>query len=388
VHIGSGEKIGLVDYVPTKDKIIVVNIDKAISKLPNPKDLLDEILSKGRNFKIGEFLSSKGIELQNVKKYDVRWNSVMPDREISTCIKNLYNQTYIPGSAIKGAIRTAFLWYALKKNKKGDLIKESEDKIREGLDQMRKELNRSQSNKKKIRETWKRRIGKEVEKLVFYGKEVDAKYDIFKTIQISDSNPIDSENVIVSTVKIMSATRGNYGWKNFRNKRVVPNHKQATPSFVECIKKDVDIEGLNITINEFLLKNEIMRKIGFNNKQKKGIYNFVDICNEFAKSLIEYEKKFYQDYGLTELSNFYKDIESNITENDAFFLHLGWGSGWHGMTIGTLLDNALLRDLRWEFRLGKNKPFIHKFPKTRKIVFEDNKPAYPLGWVRVSFENP
>jgi hypothetical protein len=26
---------------------------------------------------------------------------------------------------------------------------------------------------------------------------------------------------------------------------------------------------------------------------------------------------------------------------------------------------------------------VEPFPKTRKIVFEDGKPKYPLGWVKI-----
>jgi hypothetical protein len=49
------------------------------------------------------------------------------------------------------------------------------------------------------------------------------------------------------------------------------------------------------------------------------------------------------------------------------------------MTVGRLLDPISLRDLRRKFRLGKAG--VTEFPKTRRLVFEDGKPKYPLGWV-------
>jgi len=45
----------------------------------------------------------------------------------------------------------------------------------------------------------------------------------------------------------------------------------------------------------------------------------------------------------------------------------------------------LLGDLRRKFRLGKAR--VPEFPKTRRIVFEDEKPKYPLGWIKLKVKN-
>lgn len=387
VHIGSGEKTGLGDYVVDEEKIVVVDIDKLISTIPKPDDLTEEIESEGRNFRIEEFLRKQKIEAKSVEKYSIKWDSERSDREISAHIKNSFNQPYIPGSSIKGAIRTAILWYMMK----GDgLIKEGQNAIKQGLDKMQRELNKSKNGRERgrIKKNWKKEIGKEIEKLVFYGKEKDAKYDVLKSLHVSDSNSVNLQNLEVSTVKIMSTSSPTtYGWKDFRKRRAVTNHSQATPSFVEVLEKGTNIEGVCIGVDAFLFKEEIKKEIGFNNEQQKDITDFAKICNEFAKELIEEEKLFYQNYGFKELFSFYGELEKKIPVNDAFLVHLGWGSGWRGMTVGTLLDFNLLKELRRQFRIGKTEPFIPEFPKTRKIVFENNQPTYPLGWAKIKIGN-
>jgi len=110
---------------------------------------------------------------------------------------------------------------------------------------------------------------------------------------------------------------------------------------------------------------------------------------------IEDEMRFFRQYNrpreLDNVLEFYEMLRER-REEDSFLLHLAWGSGWHGMTIGRLLQEEPDLDffgLRKRFSLGKrrNQPFfVSEFPKTRRIVFEDGKPKYPLGWLKIRFE--
>jgi CRISPR type III-A-associated RAMP protein Csm5 len=86
--------------------------------------------------------------------------------------------------------------------------------------------------------------------------------------------------------------------------------------------------------------------------------------------------------------NEYEELANSIPPSGkGFLLHLGWGAGWHGMTIGRLLQDRQGFDfegLRSKFDLGKRG--VVEFPKTRKIIFKQNQPEYPIGWVKISLK--
>jgi CRISPR-associated protein Csm5 len=66
-------------------------------------------------------------------------------------------------------------------------------------------------------------------------------------------------------------------------------------------------------------------------------------------------------------------------------IRLGWGSGWKHMTGDYLeRDKDILEKIRMNFRLGR--PGM-PFPKSRKIAFQNGKPIFPFGWIKLEVLN-
>ncbi len=71
-------------------------------------------------------------------------------------------------------------------------------------------------------------------------------------------------------------------------------------------------------------------------------------------------------------------------EDEEYILRLGQGSSSLATSLLILAED-----------LGVRKEYLRKWrvtrdltePKTRKIVFEDGKPTYPLGWVKLEVKN-
>jgi len=263
---------------------------------------------------------------------------------------------YIPGSSLKGALRTVVLWSRLK-NPSGKIDKA---------------IRRLTFNKKNPRG-----VDDRLERLVF-GK--DPKYDIFKVLHIGDTFPKDIEDLEVYEVRTLTTTRNGHNWKRFT-------------TFIEGLQPKVKYEG-SLKIDEWLFTSP---NWGFMDKQK-FIKNLPYYCNQFAESLIRREKEFYQKYNnpseLEEIIDEYNLLEDELKRcgKNEFLLHFAWGTGWHSMTVGRILQqypNFDFLKLRETYALGKrkNKPyFLGEFPKTRKIIFEDGKPKYPLGWTKIKWE--
>jgi CRISPR type III-A-associated RAMP protein Csm5 len=67
---------------------------------------------------------------------------------------------------------------------------------------------------------------------------------------------------------------------------------------------------------------------------------------------------------------------------------MGSGIGWISTTVGLILKENphLLEEIRREFGLGRrrNQPYyVPEFPKTRKLIMDEEIPKYPLGWIRL-----
>jgi len=140
-------------------------------------------------------------------------------------------------------------------------------------------------------------------------------------------------------------------------------------------------------LNQYFLE-EKLSELRFDKDQVNTFKEFPHICNEFSKSLIEYELDFFDKYGLSELVMFYEGLLNSITADDGFLLRLGFGIGWISTTVGLILrdDPELLKDIRREFRLGRRRYqpyYVPEFPKTRKIITERGKPRFPMGWIRL-----
>ena len=372
VHIGSGDQLDLMDFVVHNGRVSVIDFDKVLSELVNkgesPLVLHDEIERFGKNFDFGKFLYRQGIDVENVLKYTLTCEGT-PNR-MATFIKNAFGVPLIPGSSIKGAIRTALTWYFLKNEN-------MESEVEKTLRRVLGELNQIRDNRERRRAStrWERKMGQELENLIFYGKEKDPLYDMNKAMTVTDASLRSVDLLEMVLCKIFTMTKEN---------RLVP---KGFDIFIEAIKPDISIGTTKISLDSYFLE-EKLSKLGFDEERVDTFRKFPHICNEFSRSLIKFELDFFEKYGLSELVMFYEGLLKSITADDEFLLRLGFGIGWISTTIGLILENnpELLRDIRREFQMGRKRDhpyYVSEFPKTRKIAIERGKPRFPMGWIRL-----
>lgn len=374
VHIGSGYELNPMDFVVQNGRVSVIDFDKVISELKNKgKDhliLYDEIERFGRNFDFGRFCYKQGIALEKVSKYALPCHGV--PRRISTFTKNAFGIPLIPGSSIKGAIRTALTWYFLK----NEIMRgEVERRLRGILGELSQISERGA--RMRASRSWERKIGQELENLVFYGKEEDPRYDINKAMTVTDASIVPVDLLELALCRVFTVAEED---------RLAPIGFKI---FVETVKPSTQVGTTRISLSSYFLEVE-PSELGFNRSQVDVFRKFPHICNEFSKSLIEHEVDFFERHELPELTLFYENLLGSLPETDSeFFLRLGSGIGWISTTIGLLLEGNpdLLEDIRKEFWLGRrrNQPYyLPEFPKTRKVILDGERPTYPMGWIKLS----
>jgi CRISPR-associated protein Csm5 len=90
---------------------------------------------------------------------------------------------------------------------------------------------------------------------------------------------------------------------------------------------------------------------------------------------------------------FYKRLSSaweGLGKNE-FLIQVGWGTGWQSKTFGSLLqgDPEVFEELVRRYKMSpqdRRRKAGQRFPKSRKLVRRGDRPAEPLGWMKVSLE--
>ena len=355
IHIGNGNEISSMEYV----------IDDGFKRID-----MDELF-KDEGFNINGFIEDArfgsfylGERYREIAEKHILYSLDISKDALGYIKRSNYNtrirefiktggKPYIPGSSMKGAIRTAIMWYSLKND---------DELYHELVEYIEKIWNREE------RKPDKKWAANEIEKMIFGN---DPNHDLMRAFHVADTDGIYLKSLKIENVRIFSTKKVGYGYKHF-------------DSIVEALNKRMQAHT-TIKIDDFLIKNK--EELKFKEILMKYLYDFAEICNEYAKDLIEYEINFFTKYNdgkLNQIIDFYESLHNEM--NNGILLRLAWGTGWHGMTVGRLLEEDILERLRKIYNLGRRRSmpyFLKPFPKTRKIVFEDEMARYPLGWIKL-----
>jgi len=328
VFIGSGDKYSQLDYISGEGKIHILDFDKILSQIPFEviDDLTNDIYE---NFENNRW---KGEVEEFLRKYNINWKNFIEKifDLIGNIGKNEINQfiktgdtIYIPGSSLKGAIRTAILFYILENQP------DEKDKI---IKRILSDFN-----------------DREVKKLI----QFDGKTDLLRALIISDSK-VQTED---TSVKIV-------GLKVYHLK----DKESTIPIFNEVLDKDFIGIG-SLKINRKLVKSGTLISQYFN-LQKDEI---IKAINSFSKRIIEHELGVFnnlQDPNLVGIIDFYKDLKSQLSslKDNECMMRLGQGSSALGITLF--------------LNFSDNKEIINKFKGLEVIRFntQDRKsPGYAIA---------
>ena len=343
VHIGDGTELEPLEYV-IKDKFYKVNLEEWLSTLSGEKAEEFKRLT-GREYAQNTILT----QLRQFVKENIDISRYMEwSADVSEAVKEIYkdkfdkpenqlpmspfirtaNKPYLPGSSIKGAIRTAYLNFlkrgaqVLSERKRADLV--------EG----------------------------ELLKAIAPGRDgkpprfaIDK--DPFRTIKVKDVFLPENSTFFAEVIN----------HNRDKSNRINPTTIQilSEVTYASLIGKPVTFE-LEISIDKKVLSHQ---DSGINTHNKEiTIETFLKACDNFYKDALKEERdKFLKNaIGGEEIGKAYQQILDN-TKNGYLF-RLGWGSGLISMTI-----SEDLRDRN--ARYGKSKHLINN--------------TLPLGFVKLSY---
>jgi CRISPR-associated protein Csm5 len=420
IHIGSGEKYNGLAYIQDKRqrpfKLWFLEFDK-IKQVLNSQQLqnLAEWIMSERYPTIQKFLQHKLSDTNNnitnklisaaIYKIDLLFEENHQQgrflKDIEAFIKQ-NNSVFIPGSEIKGAIRTAVLYKLLKENSDNwNFLKEELESFKNKFSQTfqiissgnkkanyeltQEEIKRIPNHEKQalfgekiprrikisdIKKVLSKKMEKIEEKLqekVFRTQNNnDAKYDLLKLLSISDSDSKKPDDCLfVSNLETLNINR-------------------QFQIFQELLKPG-QVFTCEIKLNNDSL---LIDKLGFSEHQKNvisSIGNIFKCCYEFTNKLIEEEINYFTTYK-QEIVNKLENIKKQNQENSPV-IRIGKNEGYLSLTIALLIkekDPDLYKNV--VIHTTKNTSYTNLFPKTRRIVNIGNNNLDTLGWVKLNLQ--
>jgi len=271
--------------------------------------------------------------------------------ELRSFIKDVYDRPYIPGSSLKGALRTALAWT--------------------GWSEVNLHLkSRSDVGNKKY---W---AAQPLERKIF-GR--DPNHDLLRALHVSDLFGIQKPGGKLLVV----------------NAQVLTPKKAQSPIELEALPGDITFTG-SITIDDALFAPFAETELHFGNRrhwlnelalraQKHGQMRIAQLVEWYERA----------DEGYHNIAAFYRQLSvAKLSANQAL-IQLGWGSGWDGKTFGSHLqkDAALFEQLVSDFKMhkaSKDSPprkIGDAFPRSKRAAMRVKQgiasPAAPFGWVLV-----
>jgi len=270
-------------------------------------------------------------------------------------IKDVYGRPYLPGSSLKGALRTV-------------LAVAAADQIRPDLSR----LGRSRS--------W---AGQPVEAQIF-GR--DPNHDLLRALQVGDSAPVASTQLRLRRAHIYPTASRTYRGRS-----------RGLDVDIETLGKGTVLEVPIHVLTELLadrgmpLDQRRDRELAHWERHAGWLEGLAKAGQQNARKLLEDEVRFFQEHrDVPAVHIFYRQLVDKYTQlqHNEFLLVLGWGGGWHTKTLNRYLkrDQRTFDRLVSRYRLnptGTHKPG-DPYPKSRHLLRVGDKAGPPLGWVKVT----
>lgn len=390
VHIGTGDTLLPLEY-HIADRVIVPDLEKLLLRHPTEGEGFSRKLSAISTHDLNRtgmdrLISAIALADQHCWRYatvlsekrdayffslhNLKEELKTAQAEIRVAIKSPDNLVYIPGSSIKGTLRTAWLYAECIENPKCVERVGAAFNSREAHGSINTDVFQSPYEQR------------------------DAGYDLFRILQVGDTTPrAPEETLCLISERVLSASvRVNTG----SNTGAVGRFKDYW-TFCEAICRNVNLQG-RINFDEKLLEHKRAKdQLGWSPAQLKfSLSRLRAAANLFAEHMcqweIDYFSKVIQDESQCKTDQVLQYYQKRLEEikaapDNTLYLSLGHGSGWHKMTIGTLLEKHLPRDKFEQLRRNLKLADQHtdfEYPKSRKLSMSGRmRAAQPLGWVKM-----
>jgi CRISPR-associated protein Csm5 len=211
-----------------------------------------------------------------------------------------------------------------------------------------------------------------------------------KAVGLADSAPVavSSFKVYLLRTSTLVPRGGGFeiGWKTSPRGAVDGRHAEdSTPLFAEMAVPGTVFEG-HWREDAFFARPEILSALNW--REFPGRAHLFAAANRYSAALLEVHRQYAERASLAVLRESIENLAATVAGQDpnggSCVLPLGWGGGFLTKVAATDTASDAYRDVLKQVGLyGRAIQTGLPFPKTRRIVFLENRPATLPGWVRL-----
>ena len=368
--VGDGRELSPIDYMVWKDQVNVLDqtrIFRLLARGPRLEGYLGQ-LRKATKLDFASWggfaqnFSQRRIPFESPEMTNI-WNAAPSESLFIPTFAAGTSGSYLPASALKGALRTGFVFSRWSTA--------TIDRIAAGIE------------------------GDRVPRRVAETAEAAAGASQVKVLSIADSQtvPVSAFRIYLTrTASLDSRQAGppQLAWK-VAGRGSVPGQRvaDATPVFAEMAVPGTTFAG-DWQERTFLENSELSRALGWRSVPNSKL--IVAAANEYAAAQLTIHSRYAEMCGLTGLRTAIDRLQTELKEAQdqplTCLACLGWGGGFVSKAGMLETEQPAYRSiLRAVPAIGKALRENLPFPKTRRIVFIKGQPATIPGWVRLRFEN-
>jgi CRISPR-associated protein Csm5 len=271
-------------------------------------------------------------------------------------LKDTFDHPYLPGSSLKGALRTAIAWYAWREL---------------GMRPERSRLGRS------------RRFAAQGYEKEIFGRTPQE--NLLRALHVGDSKAVGLDQLMLVNARVFHRSG-----------------QAASPIELEAVRPDA-LFRLTLKLDEALF-TDWARDRGLHLRGADWLRQLPTTVQAHTKERLSQEVKWFT--GVKEAQKvvaFYRQLQGARLPGEVFLLQLGWGTGWEDKTFGSHLQadrnfmEGILqspRDGGYGLARGRRQAG-DPFPKSRRVAMQVQRsrdgriyevPASPLGWALVEMQ--
>jgi CRISPR-associated protein Csm5 len=398
LHIGSSvSRLNPFEYVQTPKKVYLPNQEALAKGLlkQGGRFLNDYIQAIEDNQDITNLLKKAfGNDWWNVK--DANENPIFPQKYISQklttekitdlrpMIRNGMGYLFIPGSSIKGAIRTAIAYHLLKHPERykipvSNRVSEIEKKLNQRLGELDNKFKQKFADDDLFMESLFSNFSLTYQGKICFGTNQNT--DFLRCLKVSDSESL-IENTITNkkgqaipiNLPVVAEVIVSSHFSDWKAKYRASIYGEMVRNVQTEFTLTLDTEMLS------WFKHKQGMQLPFSNLDELLL-----ICQEFTQEQWDYEHDYWQgiennpqasgkNLNFNSIRDFYE------VEKCPYGMRLGWGSGMTGTTVGLCFDDELRAELR--DICGIKAPGFEA-PKSRRTVMNPNgEIKFVPGWVK------
>jgi CRISPR-associated protein Csm5 len=343
--VGDGQKLSPIDYMVWRDHVNVLDqrrIFKLLAKGPRLEGYLTQ-LKKAERLDFASWggfaqnFAGRRIPFETPATVPVWQRAHAENLFIPTFAASL-NGPYLPATAVKGALRTGAVF----------------DRWTEGT---MKDLAERIAGERPPRNPASKIEDVPRAKRVSMGDSRETAYTAMKVYLLR-----------VSTLVTRGAGKFELGWKSVRGSTDSRRIEESTPLFAEMATPGTTFEG------------------AWSEKSAQDRTRLFQSANRYAAGQLARHKQYAASAGLPHVAALVEALEGRLKEigesQNYCMLSVGWGGGLHSKVACLDTDGAAFRSVLKQYSLyDRALQTGLPFPKTRRVIFQDNQPASLPGWV-------